>query len=179
MKRASYEAPPIPSSLEHDDYRTGTRDYTPIQERFKNHIDVKDVVNFINSNNPKAKLKTSAGLRNYCPTKKLKLAVNKEAAQAFVPQEHHDKIVDEIKFKLKGSGIFKNKLLVLDILANFNWERPIYFAITVGRDNYMGLENYFQLEGLAYRLVPYSVSSTDGQTGAVHTENVSEIDESI
>ena len=172
MKRASYEAPPIPSSLEHDDYRTGTRDYTPIQERFKKHIDVKDVVNFINSNNPKAKLKTSAGLRNYCPTKKLKLAVNKEAALAFVPQEHHDKVVDEIKFKLKGSGIFKNKLLVLDILANFNWERPIYFAITVGRDNYMGLENYFQLEGLAYRLVPYSVSSQDGQTGSIHTEKM-------
>ena len=64
--------------------------------------------------------------------------------------------------------------MVLDILANFNWERPIYFAITVGRDNYMGLEKYFQLEGLAYRLVPYSISSTDGQTGVVHTEKMYE-----
>ncbi len=169
MKRASYEAAPIPSSLEHDDYRTGTRDYTPIQERFKTYIEVKDVVNFINSNSPKAKLNTSAGLRNYCPTKKLKVTVNKEIAKTFVPEEYHSKIVDEIKFQLKGNGIFKNKLLVLDILANFNWERPIYFAITVGRDNFMGLENYFQLEGLAYRLVPYSVKSTDGQTGVVHT----------
>ena len=49
MKRASYEAGPIPSSLSHDDYRTGTRDYTPIQERFKEHVNVKDVVDFINS----------------------------------------------------------------------------------------------------------------------------------
>ena len=174
MKRASYDAAPIPSSLEHDDYRTGTRDYTPIQERVKGHIEVKDVVDFINSNSPKAKLNTSAGLRNYCPTKKLKLTVNKKAAKAFVPKEYHDKIVDEIKFTLKGSGIFKNKLLVLDILANFNWERPIYFAITVGRDNYMGLEKYFQLEGLAYRLAPYSISSADGQTGVVHTEKMYE-----
>jgi hypothetical protein len=174
MKRASYDAAPIPSSLEHDDYRTGTRDYTPIQERVKGHIEVKDVVDFINSKSPKAKLNTSAGLRNYCPTKKLKLTVNKKAAKAFVPKEYHDKIVDEIKFTLKGSGIFKNKLLVLDILANFNWERPIYFAITVGRDNYMGLEKYFQLEGLAYRLAPYSISSTDGQTGVVHTEKMYE-----
>ena len=174
MKRASYEAAPIPSSLEHDDYRTGTRDYTPIQERFKDYIEVKDVVDFINSNSPKAKLNTSAGLRNYCPTKKLKLTVNKEIAKTFVPEEYHNKIVNEIKFKLKGSGIFKNKLMVLDILANFNWERPIYFAITVGRDNYMGLEKYFQLEGLAYRLVPYSISSTDGQTGVVHTEKMYE-----
>jgi len=172
MKRASYDAAPIPSSLEHDDYRTGTRDYTPIQERFKDYIEVKDVVNFINSNNAKAKLNTSAGLRNYCPTRKLKLTVDKEVAKTFVPEEYHNEIVDEIKFKLKGSGIFKNKLLVLDILANFNWERPIYFAITVGRDNYMGLEKYFQLEGLAYRLVPYSISSPDGQTGVVNTKKM-------
>ena len=172
MKRASYDAAPIPSSLEHDDYRTGTRDYTPIQERVKTHVEVKDVVNFINSNNPKAKLRTSAGLRNYCPTKKLKLKVNKEVAKTFVPEEYHDQILDEIKFNLKGSGIFKNKLLVLDILANFNWERPIYFAITVGKDNYMGLEKYFQLEGLAYRLVPYSVSSPDMQTGVVNTKKM-------
>ena len=172
MKRASYDAAPIPSSLEHDDYRTGTRDYTPIQERFKDFIEVKDVVDFINSNSPKAKLNTSAGLRNYCPTKKLKLTVNKEIAKTYVPEEYQNRIVDEVKFKLKGSGVFKNKLLVLDILANFNWERPIYFAITVGRDNFMGLENYFQLEGLAYRLVPYSVPSPDGQTGIVHTEKM-------
>jgi len=172
MKRASYDAAPIPSSLEHDDYKTGTRDYTPIQERFKDFIEVKDVVDFINSNSPKAKLNTSAGLRNYCPTKKLKLTVNKEIAKTYVPEEYQNRIVDEVKFKLKGSGVFKNKLLVLDILANFNWERPIYFAITVGKDNFMGLENYFQLEGLAYRLVPYSVPSPDGQTGIVHTEKM-------
>ena len=172
MKRASYDAAPIPSSLEHDDYRTGTRDYTPIQERFKDFIEVKDVVDFINSNSPKAKLNTSAGLRNYCPTKKLKLSVNKEIAKTFVPEEYQNRIVDQVKFKLKGNGVFKNKLLVLDILANFNWERPIYFAITVGKDNFMGLENFFQLEGLAYRLVPYSVPSPDGQTGIVHTEKM-------
>ena len=58
MKRASYDAAPIPSSLEHDDYRTGTE--ILIQARFNEYIEVKDVVNFIN-NSPKAKLNTSAG----------------------------------------------------------------------------------------------------------------------
>jgi tetratricopeptide (TPR) repeat protein len=174
MKRASYDAPPIPSSLEHDDYRAGTRDYTPINERFKDYVEVKDAVNFINSKSAKAKINTSAGLRSYCPTKKLKLSVNKENVKSFIPKEYHDKIVDEIKFKLKGNGLYKNKLMVLDILANFNWERPIYFAITVGRDNFMGLEKYFQLEGLAYRLVPYVAKSPDGQTGVVHTEKMYE-----
>jgi len=174
MKRASYDAAPIPSSLEHDDYRAGTRDYTPINERFKDYVEVKDVVNFINSKSAKAKINTSAGLRSYCPTKKLKLSVNKENVKTFIPREYHDKIVDEIKFKLKGNGLYKNKLMVLDILANFNWNRPIYFAITVGRDNFMGLEKYFQLEGLAYRLVPYLAESPDGQTGVVHTEKMYE-----
>ncbi|MDA9228192.1 DUF2723 domain-containing protein [Flavobacteriales bacterium] len=170
MKRASYDAAPIPSSLEHDDYRRGTRDYTLIQEKFKEYKDVDQVVKFINSNNPKAKLNTSAGLKNYCPTKKLKLKVDKEKAKGFVPNEYHNKIVDEVKWNLKGNGLYKNKLMVLDILANFNWDRPIYFAITVGRDNFMGLEKYFQLEGLAYRLVPYIANSSDGQTGEINTE---------
>ena len=174
MKRASYDAAPIPSSLEHDDYRAGTRDYTPINERFKDYVEVKDVVNFINSKSAKAKINTSAGLRNYCPTKKLKLTVNKRNVKSFIPLEYHDKIVDEIKWKLKGNGLYKNKLMVLDILANFNWERPIYFAITVGRDNFMGLEKYFQLEGLAYRLVPYVAKSPDGQTGIVYADKMYE-----
>ena len=172
MKRATYEAAPIPSSLEEKHYRAGTRDYTPINERVKSFTEVKDVVDFIKSDSPKAKINTSAGLRSYCPTKKLKLTVDKEAVKSFVPVEYHEKIVDEIRWKLKGSGIFKNKLMVLDILANFNWERPIYFAITVGRDNFMGLEKYFQLEGLAYRLVPYLTESIDGQTGVAHTEKM-------
>ena len=174
MKRASYDAAPIPSSLEHDDYRAGTRDYTLINEKSKDYVEVKRVVNFINSKSAKAKINTSAGLRNYCPTKKLKLSVDKEKVKSFIPTEYHDKIVDEIRWKLKGNGLYKNKLMVLDILANFNWERPIYFAITVGRDNFMGLEKYFQLEGLAYRLVPYVAQSPDGQTGIVHTEKMYE-----
>ena len=170
MKRASYDAAPIPSSLEHDDYRKGTRDYTPIQEKFTEFKEVRQVVEFINSKNSKAMLNTRGGLINYCPTRKLKLTVNKDKAKEFVPLEYHNDIVDEIKWTIKGNGIYKNKLMVLDILAHFNWDRPVYFAITVGKDNFMGLEKYFQLEGLAYRLVPYVANSNDGQTGTINTE---------
>ena len=62
--------------------------------------------------------------------------------------------------------------MVLDMLAHNNWERPIYFAITVGTDNFMGLEKYFQLEGLSYRLVPYEAVSPDGQTGEVNVDKM-------
>ena len=112
MKRASYEAAPIPSSLEHEDYRAGKKDYTLIKEDYKGHQNVKDVINFINSNRKKHKINTSAGFRNYCPTRKLKLKVDKEKAKLFVPEEYHQNIVNEIKWKIKGGGIYKNKLMV-------------------------------------------------------------------
>lgn len=61
----------------------------------------------------------------------------------------------------------KNDLLIFDILATNNWKRPIYFAITVGDDAYMDLQDYFQIEGLTYRLVPIKNNNYDGQTGRV------------
>ena len=63
------------------------------------------------------------------------------------------KIVPYIDIKLKGSSILKSQLIVLDILAHNNWERPVYFVTGYHNDAF-GLEEYFQLEGLAYRLVP-------------------------
>ena len=58
----------------------------------------------------------------------------------------------------------------LDMLATNDWERPVYFAITVGSSAYLQLEEYFRLEGLAYRLVPLRTKNRDGQTGSVDTD---------
>ena len=61
--------------------------------------------------------------------------------------------------------------MVLVILANFNWDRPIYFATSIGRDNYMGLTDYFRMEGFAYRLMPYKTKPlSDGEMGEVNTD---------
>ena len=109
MKRKSYDAEAIPSSLENEDYRAGTRDYTPIQEKFKEFKEVSQVVRFINSKSSKAKVNTSAGLKNYCPTRKLKLTVDKEKAKKFVPDNLHSNIVNEMRLSLKGNGLYKNK----------------------------------------------------------------------
>ncbi|HRY98053.1 MAG TPA: hypothetical protein P5550_03260, partial [Bacteroidales bacterium] len=60
----------------------------------------------------------------------------------------------------------------LDLLAHFNWDRPVYFAITAGEEAYAGLTDYFQVEGLAYRLVPIRTPSADGQFGRVNAEKM-------
>lgn len=174
MKRAAYDAAPIPSSLGWDKYKQGTRDYIPIYDRDLGHVELSDVMLFIADDRQEYKIPTSRGKSNYCPTKKLKLTVDKEKviSLGLVSPADSNKIVDEIKWNLKGQGFPKNQLMLLDILANFAWERPIYFAITVGNDNFMGLEDYFQLEGLAYRFVPIKVQSTDSQTGVVATNEM-------
>ena len=173
MKRAAYDAAPIPSSMTWDKYKQGTRDYILIKDNNKGYVEVKDVVNFIASDNDKTKGFTRNGEKaDYCPTKKLKISIDKDEIikKGVVPNSYRERIVDEIKWELKGNGFSKNEMMVLDILANFNWDRPIYFAITVGSGNFMGLEKYFQLEGLAYRFVPYLAKSDDGQTGEIQTE---------
>ena len=173
MKRAAYDAAPIPSSMTWDKYKQGTRDYVLIRDNNKGYVEVKDVVNFIASDSDKTKGFTRNGEKaDYCPTNKLKITIDKDdvISKGVVPESYRDRIVDEIKWELKGNGFSKNEMMVLDILANFNWERPIYFAITVGSGNFMGLEKYFQLDGLAYRFVPYLANSTDGQTGEIATD---------
>ncbi len=173
MKRAAYDAAPIPSSLTENQYKQGTRDYVMIRDNNNGYVEVDKLVKFIISDKDKHKLMTRNGEKvNYCPTNKLKISINKDdiISKGVVPESYRERIVDEIKWELKGNGISKNEMMFLDILANFNWERPIYFAITVGSGNFMGLEKYFQLEGLAYRFVPYLAKSSDGQTGEIATD---------
>ena len=172
MKRAAYDAAPIPSSMTEDKYRQGTRDFLFFKGDDKGYVEVKKVVKFIASDENKHKTFIRGELNNYCPTNKFKITIDKDEviSKGVVPESYRDRIVDEIKWELKGNGINKNQMMVLDILANFNWERPIYFAFTVGGDNFMGLEKYFQLEGLAYRFVPYLAKSKDGQPGEIATD---------
>jgi len=87
-----------------------------------------------------------------------------------MPKGQESRMLKEIKWDVKGSNVVKNHLMVLDLLAQNDWKRPIYFAITVGSENYFGLEKYFRQEGLAYRLVPYEAKSYDGQEGEISTD---------
>jgi hypothetical protein len=75
-----------------------------------------------------------------------------------------------VEWKVNNFGIQKNHLIVFDILAHNQWNRPIYFSTTTGDDAYIGLEGYFTQEGMAYRLIPVKANPPDDQIADVNTE---------
>ena len=174
MSRKAYESDPVPFSMTSAQYRQGTRDYVPFYDRnLKGYTDLKELIDFVKSESPQAKIKTQSGKwLNYLPTKKFSLSVPKEKvlSNGTVKPELADQIVPNLLWEKKGNYVLKNSLMQLDMLQNNDWDRPIYFAITVGGDAYLQLENYFQLEGLAYRLVPIRTKGQGGQTGRVDTD---------
>ena len=171
MKRKAYESDPIPSQLTHNQYKYGTRDALPVEDVIKDTLDIKEALNFITSDNPRAKYKyvlqqngydtsvmRSQDLEtNYLPTRHLRVPVDKESVlkHAIVKPKDADKIVPYIDLTISGNALYKNRLLMLDIVANNNWERPIYFTGgAFGDDDYIWMKDYLQLDGLCYKLVP-------------------------
>ncbi len=131
---------------------------------------VDAVVNFIGSDDPITKVQVQGGDKfDFCPTKKILIPVDKQKVleNGTVLPQYADKIVSKVTFTLPKNYLLKNNVAVLDILANFHWDRPIYFATSMGVENYMGLTDYFRLEGFAYRLVPYKANVPQGFLGSV------------
>ena len=125
-------------------------------EKTKDPIDISTVIEWVESDNKATKIQISATeLLDNIPTRTIRIPVDraKVIASGTVKPEDAAKIVPYIDIKLKGSAILKDQLVVLDILAHNDWKRPIYF-VTGYNEDALGLEEYFQLEGLAYRLVP-------------------------
>ncbi len=164
MKRKAWDSEPLPFSLKEEQYTQGTRDiiYLLDDPRIKREsIDLLEAVNFVNDDNPATKL-AQAGNAAYFPKKKITFKVDKEAVirNKVVPPEDYDKIVDTMYIDLSDRDyLAKDEYMIFDLLAHNNWERPIYFAITIGPSKFLNLRDYFQLEGFAYRLVPIKVAS--------------------
>jgi hypothetical protein len=156
MKLKAYESDPLPVSFPQKKYYDGVNNQVFIYEKTKQAANIKEVIDFIKSDDPALKVPVSATeLYDIIPTRTIRIPVdkNKVLASGTVRPEDADKIVPYIEIKLKGGYIQKSQMIVLDILANNDWKRPIYF-VTGYHGDALGLEEYFQLEGLAYRLVP-------------------------
>lgn len=164
IKRKAYDSDPVPLSLTEDKYRSGRRDQVLFYEReeLKGFQDIRKMMDFVASDKASNKLTLRNGKKiEYFPSNKFSVKVDSAAVvnNGTVPVELADKIVKSIDWEIDKSYVLKSELMVLDLLATNNWERPIYFAITVGSDSYLGLEDYFQLEGLAYRLIPVKTAA--------------------
>ena len=159
MRRQAYNSAPMPISMTPDKYQQGTRDIIYLLDNprvARPTIGAKEAISFVADENPATKLQQYENAA-YIPKKILSFKIDKEAVirNKVVRPEDYDKIVDTMFIDLSDrSFISKDELVILDLLATNNWERPIYWAMTVGSDKYLNLEDYFQLEGFAYRLVP-------------------------
>lgn len=132
------------------------------------------LIKFIGSDNREDKVQMEGGeFANYMPTSKFFVQADLKDIKdnSVVGKKDLDKVLPGIDWDIRKAYIQKNDMMVLDLLANSRWKRPIYFAITVGGDSYMHLEDYFQLEGMAYRVVPIKAPKIDEPVrGRVNTD---------
>jgi hypothetical protein len=156
MKRKVYDSDPLPISLPIQKYYDGINNQVFIDPNRKETVDISTTIEWIKSSNRATKVRVSANeYLDIIPSRNIRIPVDKKKVleSGTVRPEDSAKIVPYIDISLKGNSILKSQLIVLDILAHNNWERPIYF-VTGYHDDALGLEEYFQLEGLAYRLIP-------------------------
>jgi tetratricopeptide (TPR) repeat protein len=184
MRRKSYEADPIPLSIERNQYIQGTNDVAYFIDNPKiakkgEYYNLKSIMKFFFSDKANTKYPLRDGTSmNYFPTKRVFLNVDadKVISNGTVTEKDRDLIVNKVKWKINENLVQKNNLMMMEMLASFNWDRPIYFAITTGSDAYLHLMEYFQLDGMAYRLVPIKSSGdfNKGTYGRINTDTLYE-----
>ncbi|GHA70714.1 glycosyltransferase family 117 protein [Pontibacter akesuensis] len=174
MKRQSYLSDPWPLSLGNEAYRQGTNDFLPYVEapQVKAGIDLDQYIGLIKQRHPALQVQYGPGTTLLTmPTHNFFLNIDKEKIKqmGFVADDYEDQIADRMQWTITKSLLEKKHLVILDLLATNNWERPIYFSTTVNSADFIGLSDYFQLEGLAYRVVPVK-GGGEGDPGIVNKE---------
>ncbi|MFO7922969.1 MAG: DUF2723 domain-containing protein [Bacteroidales bacterium] len=173
MKRKVYDSDPLPLSIKHDQYVQGTRDIIYLLDRMEDPAGLKSALDFALSDDPGKKIQLSpTDFVDYIPSNRFFLEVDslQVIRTGTVAPDRAHLIEPVLEWQIDRNYITKSGLAVLDLLATNNWERPVYFAITVPQSEYLGLSDYFQLEGMAYRLVPVLKSREEGYNGHVNTD---------
>jgi hypothetical protein len=175
MKRKAYDSDPVPFSLTREKYRQGNHDVTYFMEDDalkEQYLDVKVLFNIINTDDSKLKFRTQQyGSVDFLPSRKFMVGFDslEVTRNGYVPAKYNGRL-EPVRWEIKANALEKNNLMILDLLAHDNWKRPVCFASTMGSETYIGLDKYLFLEGLAYRLLPVTSASEDGQIGEVNTD---------
>ena len=172
MRRPAYDSPSVPISWPRLDYCSGTNEYVLVQP------DLKEQVKELYREHPKEAaeqfgdepfelknilkywVRTKDENMHVIPTDTVYVTIDKEAVKKSGMMMATDSIPDKMVISLKGkNALYKNDLMMLEIIAQSNWTRPIYVAMTVGAENYMNLGDNFVKEGMAYRITPFSTNA--------------------
>ncbi|OOV18220.1 DUF2723 domain-containing protein [Flavobacterium sp. LM4] len=165
MKAKAYESDPLPISFTHDEYVGDKLDYVAHIQKVETRWNINDFITFIK--HPKSTVTLQNGQTiHFFPTNKIRVPVDKNTIikNKVINPKYNDSIVPYLDIDIKGTSIYKNRLMMLDILANNNWKRPIYFSGGAFDDeDYLWLKDYLQLDGMVYKLVPIkNTPSKDG-----------------
>jgi len=195
MKRQAYESDPLPISWKRTDYIQGTHEFAYIFNRTDGPMDLSRALDWVKSDDLRTKqIRTQGGSLEVdnIPSDVLYLPIDSAAVvkAGVVKPENYNRIAKNlvIDFSEKkdstgnvivsGKGmVVKQEMMILDMLANNkDWSRPIYFASTVPREQYLRLDSFLRQDGIAYRLVPYNIGANDGEydtdTTIVHKSRV-------
>ena len=171
MRIKANESDPLPFSLPQSKYLAEKNAQVFVQDIFKRPLPVMDVMDFIASEDPRTQLQAYGKSFDFIPTKQVVIPVNKENAVAsgIVRPEDAHLMADSLVLEIDKDYIMKNELMLLDLLANFDWKRPIYFT-TLYPIVPFGLLDYLQFDGYAYRLVPIKTPINYYDPGRIDTE---------
>ena len=172
MCRDAYNSPAVPITWPRLDYCSGTNEYVEVVPELKSQI-----LEFYKTNPEEAKAQFGDNpfevknvMKNWVrskdedlhviPTDTLYITIDKEAVKKSGMMMATDSIPDKMVISLKGkNALYKGDLMMLEMLAQCNWTRPVYVAITVGSENYMNLGDNFVQEGLANRITPFTTNT--------------------
>ena len=186
MKRPAYDSPALPINWSRLEYCAGTNEYVTVEPALKesvqalydtypeeaakmfgdNPYELKNVLKYWVRNDVSKEQKEVMKLllgdtdTHVIPTDTVYVTIDKEAVKKSGMLMAADSIPDRMVISLKGKrALYKGDLMMLELIANCNWTRPIYVALTVGEDNYMNLGDNFVQEGLVNRITPFTTNA--------------------
>ncbi len=172
MKSKAYDSQPLPIALDFENFIQGKNDYIPYVEdkNITNGIYLKTYIDYVKSENPAVMVNTQSGNTiAKLPSDVMILPIDTAAVYklGIIPVSQRTKMVPELRWSLGKNSMEKKDLIILDMIATNNWQRPIYFSTTLSGSSYLNLKEYLQMEGLAYRLLP--VKTAGASQGRVET----------